>query len=208
MRQIGYATQVYLWSAHDSVQLVVKERAVTDDSNLSILLQPSRPLLPDSIYELRVRRNDENIFWIFKNRVLTPGKPGKTIYQWRVASASDKQAPTWIGTPTTIKKVFSDNSEGTENYVLFSCPLTDASAYIVKATVHHVRSGLKSTAYLHTWEGQLAVGWFTCGGDFRFASQEECTVLFEAIDAAGNRSSASGIPIPFQAPVIGPMSWH
>lgn len=208
MRQIGYATQVYLWSAHDSVELVVKDRTVTDDNNLSLLLQPSRPLLPDNTYELRVRRNNENLFWIFRNRVRTPEQLGKTIYQWRVASAPDTQAPTWISTPTVVKKVFSDNSEGTENYVLFSCPLSDASSYIVKATVYHLRSGFKSTAYLHPWEGQLAVGWFTCGGDFRFASQEECTVLFEAIDAAGNRSSVSGGPIRFQAPVKGPTPWH
>lgn len=213
IRRIDHDTRVWLWSTHDSVPLVIKDRLVNQDNYITLLLQPSRPLLLDSVYELKAWNNNENMYWLFHNgqkpkNGLKPKSPKSTNYRWRVAAVPDTQAPIWHNTPTVVKKVFSDNSEGTENYVLFSCPLSDASSYIVKATVHHIHSGLKNTTYLHSWEGQLAVGWFTCGGDFRFASEEECTVVFEAIDDAGNRSSASGRPIPFQAPVIGPTPWH
>ncbi|SNC66266.1 hypothetical protein SAMN06265337_1553 [Hymenobacter gelipurpurascens] len=207
IQKIGHATEVSLWSAHDSVLLVVKDRIVHPNNTIMLLLQPSRSLLLDSVYELRARNDDENLYWIFQNGKM-PKAPKTTNYRWRVAAVPDTQAPIWHTTPAVVKKVFSDNSEGTENYVLFSCPLSDTSPYFIKATVHHLRSGLKSTTYMSPWEGQLALGWFTCSGDFRFSYQEDCTVLFEAIDAAGNRSTASGQPIPFQAPVIGPTPWH
>ncbi|GAC1603453.1 MAG: hypothetical protein NVS3B25_32150 [Hymenobacter sp.] len=201
MEQFGQATQVYLWAPHDSVPLLVLDRQTISDGRLQLLLLPRQPLQADSLYELRAVRNQENLFSLFRNSRPVPGKRRATAYRWRVAHTPDTQAPVWTATPALVGKVYEDNSEGTDNYVVFSCPLRDSSACLVKTTVRHLPDGELASAYtLPTRQNQLVCGWFTCSGDVSFRSEEAYTIHFEAIDAAGNRAGASGAPLPFQAP--------
>jgi hypothetical protein len=203
--QFGKTIRAYLWSAHDSVELRVMEQLSVNteqefDAYAQVLLQPSRPLLPDSVYELHAWRDNENMFYLFRNGRPVPGKTRTTAYRWKVSAVADTQAPVWTATPSVQKSKYESNSEGVENYVLFSNPVRDSSSYLIKATVWHVNSKESATKYLLPWQNQLPIGWFTCGGSVRFKSQEAYTVRFEAIDAAGNRAVVSGRPIPFQAP--------
>ena len=201
--QLGRSRAVYLWSAHDSVALRVLERISQPDGYVQLLLQPSRPLLPDSVYELRAETITPKAMTLF----ITRGKPGTSPHRWRVATRPDTQAPSWLATPTVVKKEYSVNSEGVNNYVLFSAPVRDASAYVVRATIRHMPSGQQIISYVLPWQQQLPFGWFTCGGDIRFESQEAYSITLEAIDAAGNRASATGAGIRFQAPTKVASPW-
>lgn len=192
VRKLGHGTEVYLWAAHDSVSLRVLNQLVNEDGEMQLLLEPSRPLLPNSQYELRTSTN----YALFRNS----GKAFRTSYRWQVAATADTQPPQWLATPALVEKKYAANSEGLENYVLFSCPLQDSSAYLIKTTILHASSGRKTTFYVLPWRGRLPIGWFTCGGDIRFKSEETYSISFEAIDAAGNRASATGTPITFRAP--------
>jgi len=203
--RFGKSIRAYLWSAHDSVELQVVEQLSFHtgqewEAYAQVLLQPSRPLLPDSVYELRVWRDAENLFYLFRNGRPAPGKPRIPVYRWKVSAVADTQSPVWTATPMVQELKYENNSEGTENYVLFTNPLRDSSAYLIRATVREVQSGEQTTMYINPWQGLLPIGWFTCGGAVRFKSEAAYTVRFEAIDAAGNRASASGSPIPFRAP--------
>jgi hypothetical protein len=209
LRQIGRSLTVYLWSAHDSVALQVRERPPYEDrTDLQLLMQPSRPLLADSLYELRVGKSPNDTYFFFSIGQWNGKNHQATIPRWKVAATPDSQAPLWASTPTVLQKEYSQNSEGVNHCVYFSNPVLDNSPYLVRATIRTTRKPYPTVTYLAPWQGQLAVGWFTCGGNFDFASEETCTITFEALDAAGNRSSASGRPIPFQAPAIGPARWH
>ncbi|MFD2717236.1 hypothetical protein ACFST9_00815 [Hymenobacter monticola] len=210
--QFGTAIRATLWSAHDSVDLLVLghfEYTGTDawDAHSQLLLQPSRPLLPDSVYELRVARADENLYFLFRNGQPKPGQRRATAYRWQVSAVPDEQAPAWVATPTVQQAKYEANSEGIENYVMFSYPLRDASPCLLRATVRHVSSRLESRFMLQTWHDRLPIGWFTCGGNVRLKSEEAYTVSFEAIDAAGNRAVATGTPIPFRAPIKVACCW-
>lgn len=203
--QFGTAIHACLWSAHDSVELLVLEHLEFKggsewDAHAQALLQPSRPLLPDTVYELRVARSEENLFNLFRTGRPEPGKRRSTAYRWKVSAVVDAQAPAWTATPSVQKAKYENNSEGTDNYVLFSCPLRDASLCLVEATVRHVSSGQQFRFFLGPWQAQLPIGWFTCGGNVPFKSEEAYTATFEAIDAAGNRALSSGTPIHFRAP--------
>lgn len=209
LRQIGRSTTVYLWSAHDSVPLVVRERPQNKvGSVLQLLMQPSRPLLADSLYELRVGKSPNDTYFYFRIGQWNGKSRQATMPRWKVAATPDSQAPRWSSTPTVLKKEYSENSEGVNNYVYFSNPVLDNSPYIVRATIRNTRKPYPTVTYLTPWEGYLYVGWFTCDGNFDFTSEEHCTITFEAIDAAGNRSSASGRPVPFQAPVVRHTLWR
>ena len=200
-RQLGQQIPLYLRSAHDSVPLRVLERP----NNLygtapQLLLQPVRPLLPDTVYALRYAP-DSSHYNLFQMQRARPGSRQLVpVYRWRVASRSDAEAPRWTATPAVVHQEYSENSEGLNNYALFSNPLEDASPVLVRATIQSVRLAAPVVSYLVPWQNQLGIGWFTCGGNFRFAFGEECTVLFEALDAAGNRSRPTCRPLPFQAP--------
>jgi hypothetical protein len=205
LQKFGNSIHVFLWSADDSVDLMILDRLIypaveESEAETQLLLQPSRPLLPNTEYELRAFRGNENLFHLFAPGRLAPGQRRATAYLWRTSSAPDIMAPVWRTTPTVQQKKYEDNSEGTENYVSFSNPLRDSSKYLVKATIRHVNNGESVTTYLLPWQNQFSIGWFTCGGNVRFKSEQEYTVRFDAIDAAGNRASASGQPIRFKAP--------
>lgn len=200
LRQFGYSTQAYLWSAHDSVSLLVQDRAVDDEGRMQLLLRPSRPLLPGGSYELRASREQENMFSLFQqDHPFVRGRRGTTRYRWQIATAADTQAPKWMSVPAVTKKIYS-TGDGYANFVRFSCFLGDSSACLIRTSVWHKESGRQSAAYLIANQNQLFVGWGDCGGGVKFDSLEECTVTFEALDAAGNRATASGAPIPFRAP--------
>lgn len=195
---------MYLWSVHDSVNLEVLDQVISPEDAqygkyTQLLLQPSRPLLASSEYELRASRGSENLFYLFENKRQVSGQRGATAYRWRTAANPDLLAPRWTATPAVKEKKHEANSEGLNNYVLFTRPLLDSSQCLVRATVRHGQSGKQVMAYL-TPQEQLGIGWFTCGGNVRFKSEEAYTVRLEAIDAVGNRSVASGAPIPFRAP--------
>ncbi len=200
-RKLGQQISLYLRSAHDSVPLRILERP----NNLygtdpQLLLQPVRPLLSDTVYALRYAP-DSLQYDLFRMQRARPGsKQLVSVYRWRVAAKPDTEAPHWTATPAVVHQEYSENSEGINNYVSFSSPLEDASPVLVRAIIQSARLTAPVVSYLIPWQDQLDIGWFTCGGDFRFAFGEECTVLFEAIDAAGNRSRPTGRPVPFQAP--------
>ncbi|MET4072824.1 hypothetical protein [Hymenobacter sp. UYCo722] len=205
LQQFTGSIRVYLWSSRDSVDLIMLDRlnfpgAGTFEDHTQLLLQPSRPLLPDTEYELRALRGRENLFYLFAPGRLAPGQRRATAYRWKTSSVPDSKAPVWLATPTVLQKKYEANSEGTDNYVLFSNPLRDSSKCLIKATIRDANDGASVTTYLLPWQNQLPIGWFTCGGDIRFKSEEEYSVRFEAIDAAGNRAFASGQPIRFRAP--------
>ncbi|MBH8556635.1 hypothetical protein [Hymenobacter negativus] len=205
LQQFGSAIHVYLWSAHDSVDLLVLDRLIFTepadvDSRTQVVLAPSRPLLTGTEYELRAFKDNENLFYLFSPGRLAPGQKRATAYRWKTTSTPDTVAPRWVATPAVKEKKYEANSEGLDNYVLFSLPLRDSSRCLVKATIRHPTSAQSVTTYLIPWQNQLGVGWFTCGGDVHFKSEEEYTVSFEAIDTAGNRAFVSGIPIRFRAP--------
>ncbi|WP_324671378.1 hypothetical protein [Hymenobacter sp. GOD-10R] len=207
MQQLDSDIQVYLWSAHDSVPLRVHDRLSSANGNMRLLLQPERPLLMDSLYELRASRGEENVFYYFQqNEPTVPGRRGRTRYRWRVVSTPDTKAPIWCATPMVTKKVYEAWGEAPSNYVSFSYPLQDTSTCIIKAVVQHVRDGCKFTTYLKPWQNQLFLGEFD-EDNFRFASGEDYNVTFEAIDAAGNRATANGSALPFQAPTKSPTIW-
>lgn len=205
LQQFGNAIHVYLWSAHDSVDLLVLDQLVFTEpsdaeSHLKVLLTPSHPLLAGAEYELRAFKGSENLFYLFSPGRSAPGQKRATAYRWKTSSTPDIIAPRWVATPVVKEKKYEANSEGLENYVLFSLPLRDSTRCLVKTTIRHMASGQSITNYLIPWQNQLGIGWFTCGGDVHFKSEEEYTVSFEAIDTAGNRASASGTPIRFRAP--------
>ena len=205
LQKFGNSIHVFLWSAHDSVDLMILDRLIYPtvegpEAQTQLLLQPIRPLIPDTEYELRAFRGNENLFYLFAQRRIAPGQRRATDYLWKTSSAPDIMPPVWLTIPVVQQKKYEANSEGTENYVSFSNPLRDSSKYLVKATIRHVNNGESVTTYLFPWQNQFSIGWFTCGGNVRFMSEEEYTVRFEAIDAAGNHASASGQPISFKAP--------
>ncbi|GAB3740274.1 hypothetical protein GCM10027594_20260 [Hymenobacter agri] len=205
LQQFGSGIHAYLWSAHDSVDLRVFDRATVTEvgggvSYTQVLLTPSRPLLPDAEYELRAFRDNENLSHLFRPGRLAPGQKRATAYRWKTSLVPDVAAPRWVNTPVIQQKKYEANSEGIENYVSFSNPLRDSSQYLIKATIRHLSTGDSVAAYLRPWQNQLSIGWFTCSGNVRFKSEEEYTIRFEAVDAAGNRASVSGTPILFRAP--------
>lgn len=206
-QQLGSDIHLYLWSAHDSVPLVVRDRLL-DAGTQQLLMQVNRPLLPDSTYELRAQRGAEDVFYFFQNGFFGPEKRKATIYHWQVVSTPDTRAPIWTSTPTLLKTVYEENSEGIENYAAFNYPLQDASDCLVKTTVQHKQSGQQTTSYLISWQNMLLIGWFTCGGNFQLASQADYTVTFKALDANGNQASVSSTAIPFRAPKRVTTGWH
>ncbi|MDU0371479.1 hypothetical protein ACFPAF_13820 [Hymenobacter endophyticus] len=201
-RQLGRQIPLYLRSTHDSVPLRVLERPVNpQSSDMQLLLQPVRPLLPDTLYSLRYAISDDSYRNLFRMRRARAGsKQLVPVYRWRVAATPDTEAPRWTGTPAMVRREYSENSEGINNYVLFSGPVQDDSPVLVRATIWSARLAAPVISYLTLWQNQLGIGWFTCGGDFTFQWNETCTVAFEALDAAGNRSTATGRPIAFRAP--------
>lgn len=198
----GRQIQMYLWSKHDSVPLLLLEQPANPlSSDLQVLMQPARPLLPDTVYHLRTSLPPAG-YSLFRMQRAQPGSKQLIIaLHWRVSSAPpDVQAPRWMATPVVLHRKYSENSEGIDNFVQFSYPMLDASPVLVRATIRSERQEKPIVSYLTSWQNQLGVGWFTCGGNFTFWPDEACTVTFEALDAAGNRSSASGRPIPFRGP--------
>ncbi|WP_187316251.1 hypothetical protein [Hymenobacter sp. BT190] len=203
MLNFGRQIQVYLWSAHDSVPLRLHDQTANPlSSDRQILMQPARPLLPDTVYHLRTSLPPPagaRLFWMQRAQ---PGSEKLVVaLRWRVSSTPpDTQAPRWMATPTVVRKEYSENSEGINNYVQFSYTVQDASPVLVRATIRSERQKKPIVSYLTPWQNQLVIGWFTCGGNFTFWPNEVCTVTFEALDAAGNRSQATGRPIPFRGP--------
>lgn len=201
--QFGHQIQVYLWSTQDSVPLLLVEQPPNRfSSDQQVLMQPARPLLPDTTYQLRTSVPSSAGYNLFRmQRARAGSKQLVIVYRWRVSSAlPDMQAPRWMATPIIVRKEYSENSEGINNYVLFSCPVQDNSPILVRATIKSTRLSAPVISYLIPWENELGIGWFTCGGNFSLGPDEACTATFEAIDAAGNRSQATGRPIPFQGP--------
>ncbi|MBD2715274.1 hypothetical protein KBK19_09525 [Microvirga sp. STR05] len=199
----GRQTQVYLWSKHDSVPLLLLDQTVNPlSSDLQVLMQPVRPLLPDTVYHLRTSLPPPAGYSLFRMQRARAGSNQLIIaHRWRVSSAlSDTQAPRWTATPAVLHKEYSSNSEGINNFVQFSYPMLDASPVLVRATIRSARQAQPVVSYLTPWQNQLGIGWFTCGGNFAFGPSEDCTVTFEALDAAGNRSLATGRPISFRGP--------
>lgn len=199
----GRQIQVYLWSKHDSVPLLLLDQPANPLSNdLQVLMQPARPLLPDTVYHLRTSLPPPAGYSLFRMQRAQAGSNQFVIaHQWRVSrTPPDTQAPRWTATPAVVRKKYSENSEGIDNYVLFSYPMLDASPVLVRATIRSERQEKPIVSYLTPWQNQLGIGWFTCGGNFAFWPDEACTVTFEALDAAGNRSQATGSPLPFQGP--------
>ncbi|MET4105315.1 hypothetical protein [Hymenobacter sp. UYP22] len=201
-RQLGRQIPLYLRSAHDSVPLRVLERPVNpQSSDMQLLLQPVRPLLPDTLYSLRYATSDDSYRDLFRMQRARAGSNQLVpVYRWRVAATPDTEPPRWTGTPTVVRREYSENSEGINNYVHFSSPVQDNSPVLVRATIWSARLAAPVISYLAPWQNQLGIGWFTCGGNFTFQWNETCTVTFEALDAAGNRSTATGRPISFRAP--------
>ena len=165
---------------------------------MQLLLQPSQPLQLGCDYELRTELDVNYIPYYYQNRDPRTKKQ-LTRYKWQV-DAADRQAPLWLATPTVVREEYSENSEGVNNYVLFSCPLRDSSAYIVKVVVQRAADKARTTSYILPWQNCLPIGWLTCGGNVEFQPNEEYTVTFEALDAAGNRAQATSSPVPFEAP--------
>ncbi|WP_426060065.1 hypothetical protein [Hymenobacter sp. B1770] len=205
LRQFGTAVQIYLWSAQDSVDLHVLDRALDDKGNRQLLLRPNRPLQAGHEYELRASRGQENVFYYFEQPPASTAKrKGLTRYRWKVATAIDWQAPIWKGSPQVLKKVYENNYDY-YNIVLFSCPVRDSSTYLIKITVRHQATGRQWCAYQTPanripWKSQVWVGESSCGGNVRFELESDYSVVFEAIDSAGNRASAGSAPLAFQAP--------
>lgn len=199
----GRQIQVYLWSAHDSVPLLLLDQPANPlSNNRQVLMQPARPLLLDTVYHLRTNLPPPAGYRLFRMQRARPGSNQLIIaLRWRVSSAPpDTQAPRWTATPAVVHQKYSENSEGINNYVQFSYPLQDTSPVLVRATIRTARLATPVVSYLTPWHNLLGIGWFTCGGDFIFGPEEACTVTFEALDAAGNRSHATGWPIPLQGP--------
>lgn len=199
LERLGRTTEVYLWSTQDSVSLQLQEQSV-GIGDKQRLFRPMRPLQPLLIYELRARNESDNKFYIFRQRQHQPGQRPASAYRWRVSDTIDTVPPHWTATPAVVRREYSENSEGVNNYVQFSYPVQDASPVLVRATIRTARLAAPVVSYLIPWQNQLGIGWFTCGGNFIFGPNEACNVTFEALDAAGNRSSASGRPIQFRGP--------
>ncbi|WP_139255043.1 hypothetical protein [Hymenobacter psychrophilus] len=165
-------------------------------------MQPARPLLPDTTYQLRTSLPSSAGYSLFRmQRAQAGSKQLVIVHRWRVSSTlPDTQAPRWTATPTPVRQEYSENSEGINNYVLFSFPVQDASPVLVRVTIRSARLKAPVISYLTPWQNQLGIGWFTCDGNFTFGPDEACTATFEALDAASNRSQATGRPIPFRGP--------
>ncbi|QNH61078.1 hypothetical protein [Hymenobacter sediminicola] len=199
----GRRIQVYLWSKHDSVPLLLLDQPANPlSSDLQVLMQPARPLLPDTVYHLRTSLPYVG-YWLFRMQRARAGSNQLVIaHRWRVSSAPpDTQAPRWTATPSVMHKEYSSNSEGINNFVQFSNSVLDASPVLVRATIRSARHAKPVVSYLTPWDNLLGIGWFSCSGNFTFGPSEDCTVTFEALDAAGNRSLATSHPLPFQAPI-------
>jgi hypothetical protein len=198
--QLCHDKKLYLWSPDDSVSLLLLDYQHKASETTQLLLQPSQPLQVGCDYELRTEIDAYSIYLYYQNRDLRTKKLPATRYKWQV-TAADQQAPLWIATPTVVSKEYSENSEGVDNYVLFSCPLRESSAYIVKVVVQRVADKVRTTSYVLPWQNCLPIGWLTCGGNVDFQPNEEYTVTFEALDAAGNRAQATSSPVSFKSPL-------
>lgn len=199
----GRRIQVYLWAEHDSVPLLLLDQPANPfSSDRQVLMQPARPLQPDMVYHLRTSLPPAG-YHLFRMARARAGSNQLVIaHRWRVSNApSDIQAPRWMATPAILQKNYSQNTEGIDNYVLFSNPVQDSSPVLVRATIRSARLATPAVSYLTPWQNRLAIGWFSCGGNFTFGPSEDCTVTLEALDAAGNRSRATGRPISFQGPM-------
>lgn len=154
------------------------------------------------VYHLRTSLPPPDGYHLFRMQRAQAGSNHLLIaHRWRVSSAPpDTQAPRWMATPAVFHREYSHNSEGINNFVQFSFPVLDASPVLVRATIRSARQAKPVVSYLTPWQNQLGIGWFSCSGNFTFALSEYCTVTFEALDAAGNRSYATGRPISFQGP--------
>jgi hypothetical protein len=195
-----HGKRLYLWSPEDSVSLRLLDYQLQKSGTVQLLLQPSQPLQPGCAYELRTELDANSIYLYYQNRDPRTKKPLATRYAWQVATTPDLQAPLWLATPTVVRNVYSINSEGIDNYVLFSCPLRDSSTFLVKAVVQRTADKVRTTSYILPWQSHLPIGWLTCDGDVSFRPAEEYTVTFEALDAAGNRTQATSSPVPFKSP--------
>jgi len=197
--QLSHGKTLYLWSPEDSVSLRLLDCQRMPSGATQLLLQPTQPLQPGCAYELRTEFDANSIYRYYQNRDLHTKKPA-TRYKWQVADTPDLQAPLWLSTPAVVRKEYSENSEGINNYVLFSCPLRESSPFLVKVAVHRAVDKVSTTSYLLPWQNCLPIGWLTCGGDVEFQPDEEYAVTFEALDAAGNRAQANSSPVLFKSP--------
>ncbi|HTF02823.1 MAG TPA: hypothetical protein VK826_02325 [Bacteroidia bacterium] len=187
---------VYLKSGDKRVELVVKETLVGQFLLTQAVLQPSHLLETGLTYTLVIENMPSSEVY---------GRYDPETRKWKqltftVISGNDTTSPVVTGKPVEIRKSFIWYGCGPQKWVIFSCPVSDSSAFMVRTTVKDLTSGKETTYLLDPMNTEVIVGHDMCSGAFHFPGDENYEVSFSYMDASGNVTSPTEW-IKFSEPV-------
>lgn len=189
---------VYLKSGNKRVDLIVQEVLVGELQLTQAVLKPKQPLEIGTIYTLTIdnlpptekfgQYDNEKRAWVDLSYTVIPG--------------NDTLSPVITAAPKEIRKSYVAFGCGPQKWVVFDCPITDSSEFLVRATVKDFSSGKETTYLLSQSANQIIVGHGMCSGEFSFAGEEKYEVTFSFMDASGNTTDTLDA-IAFTEPVPG-----
>ncbi len=196
----GFNTKypVYLKNGDKRIDLIVQETLVGEFQLTQAVLKPKQSLEIGEEYTLTI------------DNLPATERLGRYDYEkrtWRnltytVVAGNDSTAPAIAGTPKEIRKSFIAFGCGPQKWVVFDCPVSDSSEFLVRATVKDISSGKKTTYLIVHSNNEIIIGHGMCSGAFYFSGEGKYEVSFSFFDASGNTSSTLS-PIPFTEPVPG-----
>lgn len=196
--QLNTRYNAYLFDGAEKVPLVVTETYAGGFQLTQAVLKPQRALLANHSYKLIIENLPES------EKVMrydeTNYKTGTAEYL--VLDSDDIQAPSFSKDAKEIHKAFVLYGCGPAVYVVFNCPISDQSEYLVKATVKNLKSGAANTFYVSPVKNQLRIGHGMCSGAFTFEQDASYAVSFTIMDASGNTVEWTKKPVPFAVPTL------
>jgi hypothetical protein len=187
---------IYLKSGKHRVQLNVLEIHKGQYWTTQAILKPSETLNSGQEYELFIDSLPEYETPLRKWNTATE-KYEKV--KWKVVNGKDIVEPSFISVPKESSKVLEYYGCGPENYVVFKHKVNDESEYLIKTEVTNLTTNTKSAYYLVSNNDEVYIGHGMCSGAFKLINGQEYEVVFEIIDASGNRSLTTTNKTTFKA---------
>jgi hypothetical protein len=188
---------VYLQSGGKKIKLLVTDTYIGLFRLTQAILKPETVLEAGQEYTLYIDGLDQNEALNRFNPVTKELEP----IRYKVIAGTDMQKPDLTTRPSELTKTLVYYGCGPAKYVVFSCPVKDASEIIVKTIVRNINTGKETMFYIEPEKGKIKIGHGMCSGAFDFKDSDDYEVEFSFADASGNLTAWTGERIKFTKPM-------
>ncbi len=196
IKGLGKKYKVYLSNGDEKIYLELQNLYVGQYSISQAVLKPAKNLTLGTEYVLVI--DDLPKYEHFKK--YNPEKQEYEPYSFKVSANADDIKPRFTGDIKELKKTLIYYGCGPSEHVVFNCPVSEASEYLIKATVKNLKTGAITSYLIESVNNKVKIGHGMCSGAFTFSKSDEYEVTFGVIDASGNYTAASRKPIKFSKP--------